>query len=90
MVNVQKFVGVNISTFTVSRRMCPAITAQSIEDSERDVGVRSGQVRSGQRLMRSSRPGGPRAGTRPKAKPRAESRPEGPLDVMNACSTMEI
>ena len=39
-------------------------------------------------LMRSSRPGGPRAGTRPKAKPRAESRPEGPRDVMNACSTM--
>ena len=42
---MQKVVKVNISTFTVSRRMCPANTAQSIEDSEREVGVRSGQVR---------------------------------------------
>ena len=41
-------------------------------------------------LMRSSRLGGPRAVTWPKAKPRAESRPKGHPNVMNACSTMEI
>ena len=44
------------------------------------------------RLMRSSRftQGGPRAVTRPKAQLRAESRPEGHSNVMNACSTMKI